>query len=67
MTKKILIFFLSKIAIDLSLGLHKGRPSYRRSFQPSKENISHYKLDISKFFPIFLWVIVVLLDPVPKT
>jgi hypothetical protein len=31
-------FFLSKIAIYLSLGLHKGRPSYRRSLQPSKEN-----------------------------
>jgi hypothetical protein len=28
----------SKIAIYLSLGLHKGRPSYRRSPQSSKEN-----------------------------
>jgi len=33
------IFFKSKVAIYLSLGLHKGRPSYRRSLQPSKENI----------------------------
>jgi hypothetical protein len=32
-------FFSSKIAIYLSLGLHKGRTSYRRSLQPSKENI----------------------------
>jgi hypothetical protein len=29
------IFFWSKIAIYLSLGLHKGRPSYRRSLHPS--------------------------------
>ncbi len=32
------IFFGSKNAIYLSLDLHKGRPSYRRSLQPSKEN-----------------------------
>jgi hypothetical protein len=37
-------FFSSKIAIYLSLGLHKGLPSYRRSFKPSKENIQHMKL-----------------------
>jgi hypothetical protein len=41
--KFVYIFFLSKIAIYLSLGLHKGRPSYRRSLQPSKENIQHFK------------------------
>ncbi len=28
---------------NLSLGLHKGRPSYRRSLQPSKENIQYLK------------------------
>jgi hypothetical protein len=28
-----------KNAIYLSLGLHKGRPSYRIGLQPSKENI----------------------------
>jgi hypothetical protein len=33
------ICFISEIAIYLSLGLHKGRPSYRRNLQPSKENI----------------------------
>ncbi len=33
----------SKIAIYLSLGLHKGCPSYRRSLQPSKEKIQHCK------------------------
>ncbi len=31
--KMCLIFFWSKIAIYLSLGLHKGRPSYRRNLQ----------------------------------
>jgi hypothetical protein len=41
--KKFDIFFI-KIAI--SLGLHKGRPSYRRSFQPSTENIQHFKTKI---------------------
>jgi hypothetical protein len=25
------------------IGLQKGRPSYRRSLQPSKENIPHFK------------------------
>ena len=36
-------FSWSKIAIYLFLGLHKGRPSYRRSLQPSKENIQYLK------------------------
>ncbi len=36
-------FFCSKIAIYLSLGLQKGGPNYRRSLQPSKENIKHFK------------------------
>jgi hypothetical protein len=31
--------FLIKIAIYLSLGLRKGCPSYRRSLQPSKNEI----------------------------
>ncbi len=43
--------FWSKIAIYLSLGLHKGRPSYRRSLQPSKEKIQHFKTwNFSLFF-----------------
>ncbi len=37
------ILFWTKIAIYLSLGLHKERPSYRRSLQLSKENIQHFK------------------------
>jgi hypothetical protein len=36
--------FGSKTTIYLSLGLHKGRPSYRRSLQPSKNNIQHFKI-----------------------
>ncbi len=40
-----------------SLGLPKGCSSYKRSLQPSKENIQYFKT--SKFFPffLFLWVI----------
>ncbi len=37
------IFFWLKIAIYLSLGLHKGRPSYKRGFQSSEEHIQHFK------------------------
>ncbi len=33
----------SKILIYLSLGLYKGRPSYRRILQPLKETIRHRK------------------------
>jgi hypothetical protein len=33
----------SKTTIDLSLGLHNGRSSYRISLQLSKENIQHSK------------------------
>ncbi len=39
-------FFLiswSKTAIYLSPGLLKGRPSYKRNLQSSKENIQHFK------------------------
>jgi hypothetical protein len=41
--EKGLMFFLSKLTNYLYLGLHKGRPSYSRSLQPSKENIQHFK------------------------
>jgi hypothetical protein len=37
------IFFLSKTATYLSIGLHKVCPSYRRSLQLSKEAIQHFK------------------------
>ncbi len=46
-----LIFYGSKISVYLSLGLHEGRTSYRRSLQPSKENIQHFKTWM--FFIIF--------------
>jgi hypothetical protein len=57
-------FFRIKTTIYLSLGLHEGRPSYRRSPQPSKENIQHFKTWTFLFFQ-FLWVIFIfaLLDP----
>jgi hypothetical protein len=57
---------LIKIAIYLSLSLHKECPSYRRSLQPSKENILHFKrrnLLLNSFF-LFFWAIYALLDPI---
>jgi hypothetical protein len=45
----------SKNAIYLFLVLREGRPSYRRSLQPSKENIQHFKSWNLNFF-LFLWV-----------
>ncbi len=42
--------------------LHRGRPSYRRSLQLSKENIIILKHEISSLF-IFLCVIFALLNP----
>jgi hypothetical protein len=55
----------SKIAIYLSLGFRKGRPSYRRSLYPSKENIQHFKKENLLTFFYFYWVILIfaLLDP----
>jgi hypothetical protein len=41
--EKKLDIFLKKNAVLLSLGLHKGRKSYRRSHQPSKKIIQHFK------------------------
>jgi hypothetical protein len=57
-----IFFLLKKIAIYLYLGLYKGRPSTEEAF--SKENIHHFKHEISYFF-LFLWVIYALLDPDP--
>jgi hypothetical protein len=66
--KKIVIFFGSKNTINLSLGLHKERPSYRRSLQLSKEAaIQHFKtLTLKKNF-LLLWFIFALLDPDPDS
>ncbi len=41
--------FISQIAIYLSLGLHKGRPIYRRSLHSSKENKTSSKLKLVHF------------------
>jgi hypothetical protein len=43
-TAKKILFFGSKTTIYLTLGLQRGRPSYRRSLKPSKENIQHFKI-----------------------
>ncbi len=53
-------FLLSKIAIYLSLSLHKGRPNYRRSLQPFKENIRYFKKWNSITY-FYFWVIFALL------
>jgi hypothetical protein len=47
-------FLLSKTNIYLSLGLHKGRLRYKRSLQLSKENIQHFRHEISYFFSTFV-------------
>ncbi len=48
-------FFLSKTTIYLSLSLHKGRPSYNRCLQLSKENIQHFKTYFcGSFFPSWI-------------
>jgi hypothetical protein len=41
--KNFLFLWDKKTTIYLSLGLQKGRPRYRRSLQPSKENIQNFK------------------------
>ncbi len=64
--KVLFLFSWSKIAIYLSLGLHKGRPSSRKSLQPSKENIQHFKSWKFCTFLYFFWVIFALLDPDPQ-
>ncbi len=55
------IFFWLKCNF-LILVLHKRRPSYRRTLQPSKENIQHFK---TWHFFLFLRVFFALLDPDP--
>ncbi len=60
-------FSWSKFAIYLSLGLHKGRTSYRRSLQPSKENIQHFKTWKFCTFFYFCGSFFALMDPDPAT
>ncbi len=47
-------FIGSKTTIYLSLGLHKERPSYRRSLQLSTEVIQHFKTWTFKFLSSFV-------------
>ncbi len=62
--KFIFIFFGSKTAIYLSLGLHKVYP---RSLQFSKEAIQHFKTWTFTNNCLLLWVIFALLDPDPDS
>jgi hypothetical protein len=65
--------FEYQIAIYLSLGLHKGPTSYRRSLRPSKDNIQYFKT--WKFFSFFCiyrsflpsWIRIQNADPDPAT
>ncbi len=42
--KKFIFFFIKNRNLLIPfLGLHKGRPCYRRSLQSSEENIQHFK------------------------
>ncbi len=66
MTKNWRNFFIKNFNCNLSLGLHKGRPSYRRSLPPSKENIQHFKkLNLLTF--LFLCVMFSFLEPDPDS
>ncbi len=66
--KKNLTFFGSKIAVYLSLGIHKGRPSSRWSFfQPSKENIQHLKMNFLNIFYFCRSLLPLNPDPDPLT
>ena len=56
------IFFISKTAIYLYLGLHKVCPSYRRSLQPSKRTSSTSNMKFLNFL-LLLRVSFALLDP----
>jgi hypothetical protein len=61
-------FLKLKIANNLSLGLHEGRPSYRISLQPSKKTSRTSKPHISSHFSISFCgsrIISALLDPDP--
>ncbi len=60
--EKIQLKFLSFFQTLQSLGLHIGRPSYRRRLQPSKENIQYLKKWNLLTFLLFLWVIFAHLD-----
>ncbi len=46
--KKLILFWINNY-----LGLQKGRPSYRRSLQPSKDNIQRFKSQNMKFLNFF--------------
>ncbi len=52
--KFLFLFSWSKIAIYLSLGLYKGRPSCRRSLQPSKRTSSTSTHNHTVLFSIFV-------------
>ncbi len=61
---RVFFFFKNYGTIYLFLGLHKGRPSYRRSLQPSKENVQYLKHEMS--YPVTDPLTWLNQDPDPK-
>ncbi len=60
-------FFDKKLQLTLSQGLYKGRPSYKKSRQPSKRTSSTSKHEKFLNFFQFLWVIFARLDSDPDS
>ncbi len=68
--KKIIVYCSKskiEIPVHFQLGLHKWRPSYRRSLHPPKENVQHFKtwnfftFSVSfcppgSAFPMLIWI-----------
>ncbi len=63
--KNLLNTFMIKNWNLLIPSLYKGRPNYKRSFQPSKKNIQNFKKKKFLNFLAFLGVIFAFLDPDP--
>ncbi len=65
------IFLIKNCNLPILRPPNKGRPTYRRSLQPSEENIKHFKTwNFSTFFRIFesflpFWIRILIPDPDP--
>jgi hypothetical protein len=58
------LFFEQKLQFTFTQAFPKGRPSYSRSIQPSKEDIQYFKNEIYVHFFLSLWASFALLDPI---
>jgi hypothetical protein len=64
-TAKKIAFFLSKISILLSQGLHKDVQATGEAFSTQKRTSNTSKHDTDSLSSLFLWIIFVHLDPDP--